>query len=158
MSRNNKFSILLVAVVFMATAGLRAQQEHPKKEHPTKEHPATKPISTAELEKAIREQIDEQAKAAGGKFRVQDDVLHKTWALELVRVHSDKLTQLDEKTYFACVDFRAGDGTMVDVDFYAKNENGKLKFSDTTVHKVNGKSRFNYQQRGNFWERVKVGG
>ena len=156
MLRTRNFLTVLVGLVFIATVPLRAQQEHPKKEHPTKEHPTKKAVTTAQLEKAIREQIDEQAKATGGKFRVQDGVLLKTWNLDLVRVHTDKLTQLDEKSYFACVDFRADDGTTVDVDFYLKDENGKLKISDTAVHKVNGKPRFDYQQKGNFWERVKV--
>lgn len=152
--------IFAVAICLVTSVALRAQQEHPKEhpkqEHPKKEHPAAKPISTADLEKAIKEQIAEKSKATGGKFQVRDDVLDKTWSLELVRVHSDKLTQLDATTYFACVDFKADDGTMVDVDFYAKTDAGKLKLTDTTVHKVNGKPRFMYQEKGGFWERVKT--
>jgi len=126
-------------------------------EHPKKTTSAAKPISTATLEKAIKEQIAEKAKANGGKLGVKDDVLNKTWQLDLVKVHTDKLTQLDDNTYFACVDFKAADGTPVDVDFYMKNDNGKLSLSDTTVHKVDGKPRFNYEKKGNYWERVKAG-
>ncbi|MBI2955857.1 MAG: hypothetical protein HYY26_00960, partial [Acidobacteria bacterium] len=92
-----------------------------------------------------------------GKFPVKDDVLNKTWALTLVRVHTDKLTQLDEKTYFACVDFKADDGTAVDVDFFLKGDQDKLKVTDTSVHKVNGVARYMYQQKGDFWERVPSG-
>jgi hypothetical protein len=55
------------------------------------------------------------------------------------------------------VDFNAGDGTMVDVDFYMKKDDGKLTLTDTAVHKVNGKPRFNYEKKGTYWERVKVG-
>jgi len=133
------------------------KQEHPKREHPKPEHPTAKPVSTAVLEKAIKDQVAEKAKANDGKFPVRDDVLDKTWQLELVKVHTDKLTQMDDKTYFACVDFKADDGTLVDADFYLKNENGKLTLDDTTVHKVNGKPRFTYEKKGDFWERVKVG-
>ncbi len=151
---------LLVAVAVAGAIGAWAQQEHPrehpKQEHPKKEHPAAKPITTADLEAVIKDKIAKKAEKAGGKFQVQDDVLAKTWALELVRVHTDKLTQLDENTYFACVDFTADDGTAVDVDFFLKNEGGKLKFSDTSVHKINGQPRYAYQQKGGFWERVKV--
>ncbi len=160
MKRVKVFLVLAAAFSLAVAAGLRVlaatQQEHPK-EHPKQEHPkAAKPISTETLEKAIKEQIAEKAKANGGKFPVQDPLLKKTWQLELVRVHTDKLTQLDDKTYFACVDFKADDGTPVDVDFYMKNDNGKLTLADTTVHKVNGKPRFNYEKKGNFWERVPV--
>jgi len=148
------FVIPLVASSLLAAVALRAttQQEHPKQEHPR----GANPVSTKTLEKAIKEQVAEKAKANGGRFPVEDPVLKKTWQLELVRVHTDKLTQLDDKTYFACVDFKADDGTPVDVDFFMKNDNGKLVLADTTVHKVNGKPRFNYEKKGNFWERVKV--
>jgi hypothetical protein len=151
------FVVLAAAFILAAGVGAANRQEHPKEEHPKQEHPkAAKPISTATLEKAIKEQIAEKAKTNGGKFTVEDPVLKKTWRLELVRVHTDKLTQLDDKTYFACVDFKADDGTPVDLDFYMKNDSGKLTLSDTTVHKVNGKPRFNYEKKDNFWERVPV--
>jgi hypothetical protein len=137
------------------------RQEHPKKEHPKKEHPAKQPSDPArkptldELDAAIRQQIAEKAKATGGKFQVKDDVLNKTWSLELVRVHKEKLTPLSDTRYFACVDFNADDGTKVDVDFYMDYKDGKFSLADTTVHKINGKARFDYQQNGDLWERVK---
>ena len=157
----HRLKILVVVVLFFYFAGatgLRAQQKEHPQEHP-KEHPkagAATPVSTAALEKAIKDRIAEKAKANGGKLAVRDDVLNQTWQLELVKVHTDKLTQLDDKTYFACVDFKAADATAVDVDFYMKDDTGKLTLSDTTVHKVSGKPRFNYEKKGNFWERVKV--
>lgn len=155
----SQFKLLLALAVILCFAGTTTllAQEHPS-EHPKKTTSASKPISTATLEKAIKDQIAEKAKANGGRFPVRDDVLNKTWQLELARVHTDKLTQLDDKTYFACVDFKADDGTMVDADFYMKNDNGKLTLSDTTVHKVNGEARFNYEKKGDYWERVKVAG
>ncbi len=157
MNRLKIFAVAAMAIGLVAAVGLPAglaQQEHPKQEHPKQEQPKAKAVSTETLEKAIKGQIAEKAKANGGRFPVEDTVLKKTWQLELVRVHSDKLTQLDDKTYFACVDFKADDGALVDVDFYMKSDNGKLTFADTTVHKVNGKPRFNYEKRGSFWERV----
>ncbi len=155
MRRIKVLPVLVAALCFAYAGSLQAQKEHPK-EHPKQTNTAVT-ISMPTLERAIKDQIAEKARANGGKFAVQDDVLSKTWRLELVRVHTDKLTQLDEKTYFACVDFKADDGTPVDVDFYMKNDNDKLTLSDTTVHKVNGKPRFTYEKKGNFWERVKVG-
>ena len=165
---NNRLLIAAPAVLALALAvpANLAAQEHPTAqpakpaEHPTKaaEHPKAKPVSTATLEKVIREQIEEKAKADGGSFKIHDDVLNKDWALTLVRIHTDKLTQLDADTYFACTDFRAEDGTIVDVDFYMKDKDGKLVLSDTTIHKVNGKPRFNYEKKNGYWERVAVKG
>lgn len=156
----NRLRNLLVAVVvlcFVGAVGVWAAevpQEHPMPEHPTKGVKATQSVSTAALEKAIRQQITE--KANGGQFPVRDDVLAKTWQLELVKVHTDKLTQLDDKTYFACVDMKAAEDTIVDVDFFLKDDGGKLALSDTTVHKISGKPRYSWAKKGNFWERVPI--
>lgn len=159
MHRARLILALLVAVGLLAVPISSAlAQEHPKQEHPKKEHPAAKPASTADIEKAIRAHIDATAEKNNGKFPVKDDVLKKTWALTLDRVHTDKLTQLDAKTYFACVDFVADDGTKVDVDFFLKGKDDKLKVSDTSVHKINGEPRYNYVQKGDFWVREAVGG
>jgi len=152
--------VLVLAAAFCLAIGFPAAtapaQEHPKEEHPKQEHPASKRVSMGTLEAAIKDQIAEKVKANGGKLPVRDDVLNKTWQLELVRVHTDKLTQLDDKTYFTCVDFKADDGTLVDADFYMKNDNGKLTLGDTAIHKVNGKPRYTYEKRGSFWARVPV--
>lgn len=159
MRRVHVLLALLLALGLAVTGSLLAAQEHPtgQAEHPqAQKHPAAKPVSTAELEKAIRARVGEKAKAEGGQFHVKDEVLNKTWNLTLVRVHTDKLTQLDPQTYFACVDFKADDGTMVDVDFFLKPEDSKLAITDTSVHKINGKPRYQYVKKGNFWERAKA--
>ncbi len=125
------------------------QQEHPS-EHPQ----SAKKVSVDQIDKAIRADVDQKAKAAGGKFPVQDDVLNRTWELELVLVHKDKLQALEDGRYFACVDFKAADGTMVDVDFYLKKDGDKLVVTDTTVHKINGKARYHYEEKNGVWVRV----
>lgn len=154
--------VLLVAVCLLARVTARAQLEHP-----AEEHVSGKPVTTADLEKAIRAFIRQKTKASSGEFVLEDNALAEemaktagyevsvVWHLKLVRIHTDKLTQLDERTYFTCVDFRTADGRTVDVDFYVKNGNGKVTGADTAVHKINGEARFSYQQKDRFWERVK---
>jgi hypothetical protein len=128
-----------------------ALQEHP--EHPM----AEKKISVDDLEKTIKEKIAEKAKADGGVFKLRDDVLGKTWELELVRVHRDKLTRLEDGTYFACVDMKTKDGkNVVDVDFFLKESDGKLAFSDMAVHKVDGVARYDWEKKGDRWVKVPV--
>jgi hypothetical protein len=155
-----KLLSLAIGVAAMALfSALALGQEHPK-EHPQekKEHPehpkGEKKVSIDDIDKAIRGHIETAAKASGGKFEVKDDVLNKTWNLELVRVHKEKLQALADGRYFACVDFKAPDGTMVDVDFFMKKEGNDLKVTDTTVHKINGKARYNYQQKDGVWVQV----
>lgn len=154
-------SLLNWAAVPAVAAPQATTQEHPK-EHPSakgtaSEHPAAaKPVTIDELAQAIQDAIDAKTKEQGGQFHIDDPVLHKTWALTLVRIHKDKLAQLTGDTYFACTDFRASDRNLLDVDFYMKNQDGKLALSDTAIHKLNGVPRFNYKQVENHWERVNV--
>lgn len=126
--------------------------EQPKAEHPKAEHPAKK-MTTVDIDKAITAHITDASKA-DGKFHAKDNVLKKTWDLTLVKVHKDKLTALDAENYFACVDLKADDGTMVDVDFFLKNDHGKLVVTDTSVHKINGEARYMYEEKDGFWARV----
>jgi hypothetical protein len=146
--------ILAVLVYFWAlpTWAQEKQKEHPK-EHP--EHPKSeKKVSTDDIDKSIRAHIGDVAKTSGGRFPVKDDVLTKTWQLELVRVHTERLQALADGSYFACVDFKAEDGTIVDVDFFLKKQGDALVVTDTSVHKVNGKARYNYEEKNGVWVRV----
>ena len=156
MNKRLSLSLALAAAACLSLSPLAASQE--KKEHP-KEHPSEHPksenkLSTEDIDKAIRGHIDKTSAATNGSFPVKDDVLKKTWDLKLDRVHNDKLQALADGRYFACVDFKAADGTMVDVDFFMKKEGDNLAVTDTTVHKVDGKARYNYQEKDGVWARV----
>jgi hypothetical protein len=89
----HRLKILSTLAVIFCFAGAMPpeEQEHPQ-EHPKQGSSATKPVSTATFEKAIKDQIAEKAKPTSGKLAVRDDVLNKTSQLELVKVHTDKLT------------------------------------------------------------------
>jgi len=147
-----KFFLLVLALSLSVVPAFAQQKEHPK-EHP-QNPPSGKKLSTDDIDAAIRAHIEEKSKASGSRFEVRDDVLNKTWSLELVRVHKDKLQALADGRYFACVDFKAPDATMVDVDFFLKKDGDKLAVTDTTVHKVDGKARYNYEEKNGVWVRV----
>jgi len=150
------FSLALavsLSAALPAVSALAQQKEHPK-EHPQEHPPSGKKLSTDDIDAAIRAHVEEKSKTSGGRFEVRDDVLSKTWSLELVRVHKDKLQALADGRYFACVDFKAADGTAVDVDFFLKKDGDKLAVTDTAVHKIDGKARYNYEEKNGVWVRV----
>ncbi len=140
-----------LAILFLF---LCARREHP--EHP-KENLKPKQFSVADLEKAIKKNIAEQSKATNGIFEIYDPELKKTWKLTLVRVHTDRLSKVGPGMYFACVDMKDPSGKTIDVDFFLRPKNGKLEMSDVTVHKVEGKPRYNWKEEKGFWKRVPVG-
>ena len=149
-----KMIVPLAFVLAITVPQLRAQ-EHP--EHPTGKTAATKAISIDDLEKGIKSAIAEKEKAGDGDYKLEDKTAKKTWDLKLDHVHTERLSRLDEHTYFACTDFKSSDGHTVDVDFFLKDKGGKLVMSDATVHKVDGEARYNWEEtKDGFWKKVPV--
>lgn len=151
-----KIMVPLALVLAIGVPQLQAQ-EHP--EHPTAKKAATKALSMDDLEKGIKAAIADKEKSGKGYYKLEDKTAKKTWDLKLDHVHRERLAQLDEHTYFACTDFKSSDGHMVDVDFFMKEKGGKLTMSDATVHKVDGKARYNWEEtKGGFWKKVPTKG
>jgi hypothetical protein len=158
-----------IALFFSPAALLVAQEhpEHPKKtaqqpkqgaEHPKKgaEHPkggAEKQVSTADISAGIKKNIDAQSKkSADQKFHVKYE--DQDLALDLVKVHDDRLQDLGGGKYFACVDMKAAEGKTYDIDFFLTGQPGKMKVTETSVHKIDGKPLYNWKEENGTWNKV----
>src|SRR5882724_11603670 len=115
--------------------------EHPKKkeaEHPKKEgeHPkkgAEKEVTKTEISAGIKKHIaSETKKSSDGKFHTKYE--GKDLALDLIKVHDDRLSSLGGSKYFACVDMQSTDGTTYDIDFFMAGAPADMKVTDTSVH------------------------
>ncbi len=146
-----KRNLSIVFAVLSLLALNVVAQEHP--EHPNSGTTA-KQFSVTDLEKEIKHQIAEKSK--NGVFQVKDPELHKTWDLKLDHVHTERLSKLNADTYFACVDMKDPNGKVIDVDFFLKGSGDKLEMTDTTVHKIEGKPRYNWKEEDGFWKKVAV--
>lgn len=149
MNRRVVFVVLIAALSLLPVTATIAQ-EHP--EHPKSDQP--KQISVNDLEKAIKADIAEKSKDTKGIFKLDDPEMKKTWDLTLDRVHKERLSKLSADTYFACVDMKDPGGKTIDVDFFLKSDGGKLAMTDTTVHKIEGKPRYNWKEENGYWKRV----
>jgi len=96
----------------------------------------------------------ETKKASDRKFHVKHQ--GKDLALDLVRVHDDRLSDLGGGKYFACVDMKATDGKTYDIDFFLTGQPGSMKVTETSVHKVNGKALYNWKEEGGIWKKKRV--
>jgi hypothetical protein len=94
------------------------------------------------------------AKSADKKFHMPYQ--RKDLALDLVKVHDDRFSSLSVNKYFACVDMKGSDGKTYDIDFLMVVQPGKLTVTQTSVHKINGKPLYNWQQQGGVWKKVPV--
>jgi hypothetical protein len=154
--------IAISLALFLAPAlSLRAQEhpEHPKKaaEHPKAgaEHPkgAEKQVTTAEISAGIKKDIaSESKKSSDKKFHAKHE--GKDLALDLVKVHDDRLSNLGDDKYFACVDMKASDGAVYDIDFFMSGKPGNMKVTETSVHKVNGKALYNWKEENGVWKKI----
>ncbi len=142
--------ILLIALALMPLP-----QEHP--EHPTesKEKPAHS-YTMDELANAITSDIEAVQKKNDGWYSMKDEQAKTTLKMKLDHVHRERLAQIDPKTYFACTDFKTDDGHTIDVDFFMKDDGKKLVMSDSSIHKVDGKPRYNWKEKDGFWVREPV--
>src|SRR5438128_6034164 len=155
----SRLIIAAAITLFFTPAALIVAQEHP--EHPKKgaEHPkktgAEKQVSNADISAGIKKNIDAQSKkSTDSKFHV--NYQGKELALDLIRVHDDRLSDLGGGKYFACVDMKAADGTVYDIDFVMAGQAGSMTVTETSVHKINGKPLYNWKEQGGVWKKVRV--
>ena len=152
-----------ITLLFTPAALVCAQEhpEHPKKatEHPKQgaEHPkkggAQKQVSTADISAGIKKNIDTQSKkSSDGKFHVNYE--GQDLALDLIRVHDDRLSDLGGGKYFACVDMKATDGKTYDIDFFLTGQPTKMKVTETSVHKIDGKPLYDWKEENGTWHKV----
>jgi len=112
-------------------------------------------VTIDEIAAGIEKHIAEQSKASGGHFQLQYN--KKELNLQLVRVHLEYLADLGGGVHFACVDLVGTDGPVYDVDFFMKGPPGAMTVTETSVHKVNGKPLYLWEQkRDGAWRRVRV--
>jgi len=152
--------VAIAIALFFTPAMLVFSQEHP--EHPTKgaaEHAksgaAEKRVSTADISAGIKQNIEaETKKGSDGKFHVKHE--GQDLALDLIKVHDDRLQDLGGGKYFACVDMKGTDGKTYDIDFFLTGQPSKMKVTETSVHKIDGKPLYNWKEDNGTWKRVPV--
>jgi len=151
------FSRLIIAsaiVLFFAPAAAVLSQEHPEHpEHPKKGAGAEKRVSTADISTGIKNNIEaETKKSSDGKFHVKYE--GQDLALDLIKVHDDRLSDLGGGKYFACVDMKATDGKTYDIDFFLTGQPGEMRVTATSVHKIDGKPFYNWKGQNGKWHKV----
>jgi transglutaminase-like putative cysteine protease len=116
-------------------------------------NPANKAVADApearasinDVETGIRQYIKEKTQADSGYFTIVNDSTNLQ--LRLVRVHTEYLSVLDSQSYFACVDLADTKGDVYDVDFFLSGPPENMQVTRTTVHKLNGRPFYTWQQK-----------
>lgn len=124
-------------------------QEHP--EHPKSAPKTESTVTKEEMAKAIEDYVQKDSQLKGGFFLIFDPKAKKTLELSLDKVHQDRLSMVSDNLYFACSDFKATNGKSYDLDFFMKATNSRLQVTQISIHKENGKPRYQWQQKNGTW-------
>ena len=151
--------IATAIALFFTPATLVFSQEHPEHPKKTAEHPkqgaAEKRVSTADISTGIKNNIEAEAKkSSDGKFHVKYE--GQDLALDLIKVHDDRLSDLGGGKYFACVDMKGTDGKTYDIDFFLTGQPGEMRVTDASVHKIDGKPLYNWKEENGKWHKLPV--
>jgi len=115
----------------------------------------TREVSNTDISAGIKRHVANDTKKSNDrKFHVKYG--KKDLALDLVKVHDDRLSSLGSGKYFACVDMKATNGTIYDIDFFMAGQPGSMTVTETSVHKINGKPLYNWKEEGGVWKRVRA--
>ncbi|MEN3370811.1 MAG: hypothetical protein V7609_2954 [Verrucomicrobiota bacterium] len=112
-----------------------------------------KGVTTVQISTGIKKHITTQTKKSSDKkFHAKHQ--GKDLALDLVKVHDDRLSGLGGGKYFACVDMKAADGTVYDIDFFLSGTPENMTVTETSVHKINGKALYSWKEEGGVWKKM----
>ena len=147
--------IILVFLFALITAcNLNTKQKEQEKILAAKKVPK---VVTADIEEGIKANIAKRVEEGGGYFNMESD--GKPLRLQLVRVHTEYLSNLGPRRHFACVDLADISGDVYDVDFFLEGDPGNMNVTETTLHKLNGKPFYTWKKREDkTWYRVPVQG
>lgn len=110
-------------------------------------------VSKADISAGIKRNIvSDSKKSTDRKFHTK--YKGKDLALDLIKVHDDRVSNLGGGKYFACVDMKTTDGTVYDIDFFLTGSPGNMTVAETAVHKINGKPLYNWKEVNGVWKKV----
>jgi hypothetical protein len=154
---------VFVALLLAPALPLRAQ-DHPRapQQSQSQQLPQAGGAPRAAMTEATMSNVSDGLKRfiSGYAAKSPDNKFHmpyqrKDLALDLVKLHDDRFSNLGSDKYFACVDMKGTDGKIYDIDFFMVVKPGKLTVTETFVHKINGKALYNWKQDGGVWKKVK---
>ena len=92
----------------------------------------------------MKKYIEEQTKKGNGKFHLKDG--EKELSLTLVKIHDDNFFMVvgGSAGYCTGADFKGDDSNDYDLDFVVDVDSEGMEVTEITIHKVNGKARYNW--------------
>ncbi len=151
-SMKNSILILVGVLTTLMACNLNPKQKKEEKQLTEKK---VFNVVTSDIEAGIKANIAKKVEEGGGYFMITKE--DKELQLQLVRVHTEYLSNLGPQRHFACVDLADVSGDVYDVDFFLEGDPGSMTVTETTLHKLNGKPFYTWKQRKDkTWYRMPI--
>ena len=146
---------LRVIFIFLFAMMMACNSSTKQKEEKTLTDKNIPKVVTADIEAGIEANIAKKVEEGEGYFNMTTE--EGNLRLQLVRVHTEYLSNLGPRRHFACVDLADVSGDVYDVDFFLEGDPGSMTVTETTLHKLNGKPFYTWKQRKDkTWYRMPV--
>jgi hypothetical protein len=146
---------LRIILVFALTLMISCNSSTKQKEEKTLAVKNISKVVTADIEAGIEANIAKKVEEGGGYFNMATE--EGNLRLQLVRVHTEYLSNLGPQRHFACVDLADVSGDVYDVDFFLEGDPGSMIVTETTLHKLNGKPFYTWKKRKDkTWYRMPI--
>ncbi|GGW44373.1 transglutaminase-like domain-containing protein [Arenibacter certesii] len=149
-----KYSGFTIAFLLAMMMACNTSTKHKKEDNALADNNIPN-IVTADIEEGIKANIAKKVEEGGGYFHMETE--DKELRLQLVRVHTEYLSNLGPQRHFACVDLADINGDVYDVDFFLDGDPGNMTVTENTLHKLNGKPFYTWKQRKDkTWYRMPI--
>jgi len=128
----------------------KKKAEHP--EHPDKEAKQRGPTTIESVATFLEGYSEKKTAEHGGWMKIHDEKAVLDLDLKLDKIHRERLAKTGEDTYFVCADFKTPAGKIYDLDFWVKDSEDGLSVTETTIHKEEGKARYNWIEENGIWK------
>lgn len=121
----------------------------------TAEHPELGEAAVTEdaLTAAVSTHLQAEATRQGGTLVIADPAQQRQLNLTLTTVHREGTRRMADGRYFACAEFKGGDGNTYDLDVFMHPDLNGLTSDEVIIHKQNGAPRYNWVQTDGTWKR-----
>lgn len=128
-------------------------------EHPEYAAGLSEEVTLEDVANVVEKYIQDDSE--NDVFKFYDEKTDTWLALNLVKIHQDRLAQTKDNKYFVCAEFRGMDDSRYDLDFFVHNGTRyelEVDEDNISIHKINNRERYTwgYNRMEDVWEKQPV--
>ena len=142
-------TILIFAAGLLLLAAVGYADEYDMGEYGREEpsYVEQQPPTDGEVRDKVKDYVTNEIEV-NGAFEIADPLTNNTRRLKLVEIHPD-VTKSGAYYYASAMFEDMDNGETVELEFQVQSSEGELMVADTSIHSVDGKERYTYDDNHN---------